>query len=114
MGDLAAGDHLSAGESGIFLGSVDDQFLTAADGAAYIVGQAAAGVGDVLTFIQNDDFRAAVLPLDFSSGLRTGGHAANDQNTHLSSPSLLTNFCVTLVISIAPQYNKIKFLKLID
>ena len=51
MGDLTAGDHLSAGEPGIFLGGVDNQLLPAADGAAHIIGQAAAGIGDVLTFI---------------------------------------------------------------
>ena len=49
----------------------------------------------------------------FRGELYPGGNAANHQNLHSDLPSLLSRFEVALVISIAPRYNKLKFIKII-
>ena len=86
MGDLAAGDHLSAGKTGVLLGRVDDKFLPGADEPAHIIGQTAPGIGDITALVEHLYFHTAVLPLDLGRGFCSGGHAADHQNTHHSSP----------------------------
>ena len=64
----------------------DDELLAALDHAAHIVGQAAAGVGDVLGFAQNGDLGGAVQTLILGRGLCSGGDAADDQQMHILCP----------------------------
>ena len=75
-GGLHLRQHLRAGEPGELLRGVDDQLPLLMDDIAHIVGQAAAGVGDVLALCQNRDLAAPVLPQELGRSFCSGGHAA--------------------------------------
>ena len=79
MVSLPAGEDLHPGEGAVLGGGIDDEFGAVLDGAAYIVGQAAARVGDVPVLDQNGHIRGLILPFNFGSSLGTGGNAAQNQ-----------------------------------
>ena len=79
---LHPGLDLHTGQAHVLSGGVDDQLLPGLDAAAHIVGQAAAGIGNVLALGVNGDLGAAVPAHQLGSGLGTGGNAANDNNVH--------------------------------
>ena len=78
------GFHLHPGpcEGGEFLRRIDDQLAFFMDHIAYVIGQAAAGVGDVLSLGQNRHLAGAVLPLEFGGGFGPRGYAAQYQHFH--------------------------------
>lgn len=81
------GEDLHAGERGVFLGGVDNELLPVLNKPAYIVGQAAPGIGDILVPGNQGDLDAAVHPLEFGRRFGAGGYAANDKNLHVLPPS---------------------------
>ena len=74
--DLSAGQRLKA------LGGVDEELLALGNDLADIVGQAAAGVGDILGLGQDDDLSGGIFTTQLGSCLGTGSNAADDDDLH--------------------------------
>ena len=74
-----------AGERGVFFGRVDDQRVAAFNQPADVVRQAAARIGDVPVFGEQDHIQRSVLPLELGCGFGARRHAADDQYFHCVS-----------------------------
>ena len=82
FGCLHLGFDLYPGKAHVLFGGVDDELVPGLDQPAYIVGQAAAGIGDILALGVNGDLCAAVLTHQLGGGFGACGNAADDNNVH--------------------------------
>ena len=73
---LHAGVNLHTGKSGELLRRVDDQLIPALDGPADVIGQTAAGIGDVGSLGQQHHLVLPVFPLQLGGSFGSGGHTA--------------------------------------
>ena len=96
--DLAAGAHLSAGQSLILGWGVDNQLVPTGDGTAHIVGQATASVGDVFALGKDQNLSAPVLALDFGGRFGSRSDTANDNHSHNYSSCMIRNRNSVLII----------------
>ncbi len=73
---LSLGENLCTGELRKLFRGVYDQLTLLVNHVAHVVGQAAAGIGDVLALGQHCHFTAAVLPQQLGRHLGACRHAA--------------------------------------
>ena len=94
---LGLGEDLRAGELLVLLRGVDDELGLVLDDAAYVVGQAAPGVGDVFALGQHRHLAGTVLPQELCGRLRSCRHAAQYQYFHAFAPFRLDFGCSWMV-----------------
>ena len=83
------GFHRDAGEPRIFFRGVDNQVFPRGDIAAYIVGQTATRIGNILAFGVDRDLGAAILAFELGGGFGSGRHTADDDDFHIPLDSFV-------------------------
>ncbi len=85
---LMPGAHADGKGDAHVIGSDDQQLVAFDDLAAYVVGQAAIRVRDVVIALEHHDFGMLVQPPEPSRSRHPGGHTADDYRFHVECVSI--------------------------